>query len=99
MTVVVSSDTDIYISPGLYGDCLPTSATGKAADSFRAEHLRSLLSMLVLFMLAQRAAKGTAPTGRARPMRRTRQRRATGGRRLRAGIHVTWTLGPIVKVT
>ncbi|MYU21482.1 hypothetical protein GTY84_06460 [Streptomyces sp. SID8352] len=24
VTVVVSSDTDIYISPGLYGDCLPT---------------------------------------------------------------------------
>ncbi|GHF91291.1 hypothetical protein GCM10018783_72670 [Streptomyces griseosporeus] len=39
MTVVVSSDTDIYISPGLYGDCLPTGATGKAADSFRAGRL------------------------------------------------------------
>ncbi|GGX62652.1 hypothetical protein GCM10010510_03820 [Streptomyces anandii JCM 4720] len=73
MTVVVSSDTDIYISPGLYGDCLPTSATGKAADSFRAEHWLSLLSMLVPFMLAQRAGKGTPPCGRARPMRRTRQ--------------------------
>ncbi|MYT05316.1 hypothetical protein GT021_12465 [Streptomyces sp. SID5470] len=36
VTVPVSSDTDIYISPGLYGDCLPTGATGKAADSFRA---------------------------------------------------------------
>ncbi|QHC29118.1 hypothetical protein GR129_10040 [Streptomyces sp. HF10] len=36
LTVVVSSDTDIYISPGLYGDCLPTSATGASADSFRA---------------------------------------------------------------
>ncbi|MBO4258290.1 hypothetical protein GRC12_31115 [Streptomyces griseorubiginosus] len=36
VTVLVSSDTDIYISPGLYGDCLPTVATGKAADSFRA---------------------------------------------------------------
>ncbi|GGJ47455.1 hypothetical protein GCM10010121_068420 [Streptomyces brasiliensis] len=36
VTVVVSSDTDIYISPGLYGDCLPTSATGGSADSFRA---------------------------------------------------------------
>ncbi|GHE88944.1 hypothetical protein GCM10014715_51910 [Streptomyces spiralis] len=57
MTVVVSSDTDIYISPGLYGDCLPTSATGKAADSFRAEHMLFLLSMLVLFMLAH------APSG------------------------------------
>ncbi|GGT01714.1 hypothetical protein GCM10010270_86760 [Streptomyces violaceus] len=36
LTVVVSSDTDIYISPGLYGDCLPTGPTGGAADSFRA---------------------------------------------------------------
>ncbi|QER88567.1 hypothetical protein F3L20_24360 [Streptomyces tendae] len=36
VTVVVSSDTDIYISPGLYGDCLPTVATGGTADSFRA---------------------------------------------------------------
>ncbi|GGW42273.1 hypothetical protein GCM10010340_20210 [Streptomyces griseoloalbus] len=36
MTVLVSSDTDIYISPGLYGDCLPTVATGGTADSFRA---------------------------------------------------------------
>ncbi|GGW27277.1 hypothetical protein GCM10010350_08110 [Streptomyces galilaeus] len=34
MTVLVSSDTDIYISPGLYGDCLPTVSTGGAADSF-----------------------------------------------------------------
>ncbi|TXS78250.1 hypothetical protein EAO76_07455 [Streptomyces sp. sk2.1] len=24
LTVVVSSDTDICFSPGLYGDCLPT---------------------------------------------------------------------------
>ncbi|POX57601.1 hypothetical protein C3492_42545 [Streptomyces sp. Ru62] len=40
VTVVVSSDTDIYISPGLYGDCLPTSATGASADSFRAGHSR-----------------------------------------------------------
>ncbi|GGP35547.1 hypothetical protein GCM10010247_04270 [Streptomyces calvus] len=39
MTVVVSSDTDIYISPGLYGDCLPTVATGGTADSFRAGRL------------------------------------------------------------
>ncbi|MWA10638.1 hypothetical protein E5671_15850 [Streptomyces sp. BA2] len=37
LTVVVSSDTDICFSPGLYGDCLPTVATGGAADSFRAE--------------------------------------------------------------
>ncbi|MQL64174.1 hypothetical protein F6Q10_16660 [Streptomyces vinaceus] len=36
VTVVVSSDTDIYISPGLYGDCLPTVATDGAADSFQA---------------------------------------------------------------
>ncbi|AXL88225.1 hypothetical protein C4J65_07675 [Streptomyces sp. CB09001] len=35
VTVVVSSDTDIYISPGLYGDCLPTVPTGGTADSFR----------------------------------------------------------------
>ncbi|GAA2608156.1 hypothetical protein GCM10010424_70510 [Streptomyces lienomycini] len=35
MTVVVSSDTDIYISPGLYGDCLPTVSTDGAADSFQ----------------------------------------------------------------
>ncbi|TFV31908.1 hypothetical protein E4K10_11795 [Streptomyces sp. T1317-0309] len=27
VTVGVSSCTDIYISPGLYGDCLPTIAT------------------------------------------------------------------------
>ncbi|TGB16277.1 hypothetical protein E2651_00330 [Streptomyces sp. MZ04] len=37
LTVVVSSDTDICFSPGLYGDCLPTVATVGAADSFRAE--------------------------------------------------------------
>ncbi|TGN77887.1 hypothetical protein E5083_11800 [Streptomyces bauhiniae] len=36
VTVLVSSDTDIYISPKLYGDCFPTSATGAPADSFRA---------------------------------------------------------------
>ncbi|PWI18856.1 hypothetical protein DI272_35485 [Streptomyces sp. Act143] len=48
VTVLVSSDTDIYISPGLYGDCLPTGATGKAADSFRAG--RRLYG--VFFMLA-----------------------------------------------
>ncbi|MYR44690.1 hypothetical protein GTW67_22305 [Streptomyces sp. SID5910] len=35
VTVVVSSDTDIYISPGLYGDCLPTVPTDGAADSFQ----------------------------------------------------------------
>ncbi|NDK28252.1 hypothetical protein FSY75_28120 [Streptomyces sp. TR1341] len=44
LTVVVSSDTDIYISPGLYGDCLPTSATGASADSFRAgRHVVAIL--------------------------------------------------------
>ncbi|OSP43789.1 hypothetical protein B7767_08245 [Streptomyces sp. 13-12-16] len=41
VTVVVSSDTDIYISPGLYGDCLPTVATGGTADSFRAGRVTS----------------------------------------------------------
>ncbi|MYV94449.1 hypothetical protein GT350_30165 [Streptomyces sp. SID1034] len=35
LTVVVSSDTDICFSPGLYGDCLPTVATGGAPESFR----------------------------------------------------------------
>ncbi|QFZ76790.1 hypothetical protein GFH48_29140 [Streptomyces fagopyri] len=39
LTVVVSSDTDICFSPGLFGDCLPTIATAGAADSFRAESL------------------------------------------------------------
>ncbi|MPY53888.1 hypothetical protein FPZ41_37145 [Streptomyces sp. K1PN6] len=43
VTVVVSSDTDIYISPGLYGDCLPTCPTGRAADSFRAGRFPSRL--------------------------------------------------------
>ncbi|MYR61731.1 hypothetical protein GTY54_37850 [Streptomyces sp. SID625] len=61
VTVVVSSDTDIYISPGLYGDCLPTSSTGGAAHSFRAGRVlfgvprgstRVLLVPLVHFMLA-----------------------------------------------
>jgi hypothetical protein len=54
VTVVVSSDTDIYISPGLYGDCLPTSATGKAADSFRAGRL----SFGSFFMLAHGLRSG-----------------------------------------
>ncbi|QEV11874.1 hypothetical protein CP974_07375 [Streptomyces fradiae ATCC 10745 = DSM 40063] len=36
LTVVFSSDTDICFSPGLFGDCLPTVATGGVADSFRA---------------------------------------------------------------
>ncbi|TXS50860.1 hypothetical protein EAO77_23215 [Streptomyces sp. t39] len=39
LTVVFSSDTDICFSPGLYGDCLPTIATGVAADSFRSRGL------------------------------------------------------------
>jgi hypothetical protein len=43
VTVPVSSDTDIYISPGLYGDCLPTVVTDGAADSFRAGHFSSRL--------------------------------------------------------
>ncbi|MPY46784.1 hypothetical protein FNH04_44895, partial [Streptomyces phyllanthi] len=45
LTVVVSSDTDIYISPGLYGDCLPTSATGGTADSFRAQRISLRVSL------------------------------------------------------
>jgi hypothetical protein len=52
--VLVSSDTDIYISPGLYGDCLPTGATGKAADSFRAGRRFFAAS----FMLAHAMASG-----------------------------------------
>ncbi|QFQ96689.1 hypothetical protein F9278_11155 [Streptomyces phaeolivaceus] len=44
VTVPVSSDTDIYISPGLYGDCLPTIATAGAPDSFRGARIRSRLS-------------------------------------------------------
>ncbi|MFJ8633578.1 hypothetical protein [Streptomyces sp. NPDC093568] len=51
MAVLVSSDTDIYISPGLYGDCLPTSATGRAADSFRAGHVNCLCLTLGAFTL------------------------------------------------
>ncbi|GKQ37993.1 hypothetical protein ALMP_45270 [Streptomyces sp. A012304] len=52
VTVVVSSDTDIYISPGLYGDCLPTVRTGGAADSFRAEDRVSTSFLFLPFMLA-----------------------------------------------
>jgi hypothetical protein len=58
VTVVVSSDTDIYISPGLYGDCLPTGVTGGAADSFRASP-GFLLG--VLFMLAHASPGGQRP--------------------------------------
>ncbi|MEK8142693.1 hypothetical protein NKH18_12050 [Streptomyces sp. M10(2022)] len=45
LTVVVSSDTDICFSPGLYG-LLADCATVEAADSFLAERLP------VPFMLA-----------------------------------------------
>ncbi|GAA2934160.1 hypothetical protein GCM10010524_69850 [Streptomyces mexicanus] len=90
MTVVVSSDTDIYISPGLYGDCLPTSATGEAADSFRAGRVLVLLSTLVPFMLAH------APGSGQRPERVTDSsvdgRRPPRRPRAAPGIHVTPTL-------
>ncbi|OSZ59334.1 hypothetical protein OQI_16820 [Streptomyces pharetrae CZA14] len=59
VTVVVSSDTDIYISPGLYGDCLPTVATGGAADSFRDGPESFLLGFF--FMLAHARAGGQRP--------------------------------------
>ncbi|AZS87731.1 hypothetical protein ELQ87_28525 [Streptomyces griseoviridis] len=83
VTVLVSSDTDIYISPGLYGDCLPTWSTVGAADSFRAEH-RSLRSACLFgchFMLAHTrgSEQRPPPPGTA------------------AGIHVTWTLSPSSK--
>ncbi|GHB13603.1 hypothetical protein GCM10010330_79380 [Streptomyces tendae] len=58
MTVVVSSDTDIYISPGLYGDCLPTVSTDGAADSFRADRVFVLGAP---FMLAHAPADGQGP--------------------------------------
>ncbi|GED87456.1 hypothetical protein TNCT6_45410 [Streptomyces sp. 6-11-2] len=74
MTVVVSSDTDIYISPGLYGDCLPTSATGKATESFRAGRVLFLFfSRLVHLMLAHGWESG--------------QRPVDGGRRGAGGAH------------
>ncbi|TPQ17434.1 hypothetical protein FGD71_036485 [Streptomyces sporangiiformans] len=60
LTVVVSSDTDICFSPGLYGDCLPTGATDGAADSFRAEHV-SFGSRFSLLMLAHAIASGKRP--------------------------------------
>ncbi|GHB59829.1 hypothetical protein GCM10010377_58600 [Streptomyces viridiviolaceus] len=56
MTVVVSSDTDIYISPGLYGDCLPTVATGGTADSFRVGP--GSFSPACSFMLAHGPERG-----------------------------------------
>ncbi|MYS50135.1 hypothetical protein GTW46_08660 [Streptomyces sp. SID6013] len=81
VTVVVSSDTDIYISPGLYGDCLPTVSTDGAADSFRA---RPSLCLGVPFMLAHAPADGqrlwTAAANGAGTAART------------PGIHVTPTL-------
>ncbi|GAA2987868.1 hypothetical protein Sfulv_14510 [Streptomyces fulvorobeus] len=51
LTVVVSSDTDICFSPGLYG-LLADVATVGASDSFRAG------ACLFLFMLAHRTREG-----------------------------------------
>ncbi|OQR64352.1 hypothetical protein B6E66_09470 [Streptomyces maremycinicus] len=76
LTVVFSSDTDIYISPGLYGDCLPTSSTAGAADSFRAEESCFHFFLFLPFMLAH------VRSGEQRPPDRRRQGR---------GIHVTST--------
>ncbi|MPY59395.1 hypothetical protein FNH08_20160 [Streptomyces spongiae] len=59
VTVVDSSDTDIYIAPGLYGDCLPTCPTGRAADSFRAERI-----LRVSLHARTWAAERTSPCGR-----------------------------------
>ncbi|QCB22233.1 hypothetical protein EF913_25285 [Streptomyces sp. WAC04189] len=56
VTVVVSSDTDIYISPGLYGDCLPTVPTDGAAYSFRAGAVS--FSSARPFMLAHAPGSG-----------------------------------------
>ncbi|QFX84371.1 hypothetical protein GEV49_28310 [Streptomyces sp. SYP-A7193] len=94
VTVVVSSDTDIYISPGLYGDCLPTDSTDGAADSFRAGP--SLCPRcLPCSHTPPPAVRGcgrrlwTAGPGRSAPGR---------GRTVRAtGIHVTRTLWPSSK--
>ncbi|EDY45987.1 hypothetical protein SSBG_03844 [Streptomyces sp. SPB074] len=36
LTVVVSSDTDICFSPGLYGDCLPTFQPARSGSYSRA---------------------------------------------------------------
>ncbi|RDD90212.1 hypothetical protein DVZ84_05735 [Streptomyces parvulus] len=80
VTVLVSSDTDIYISPGLYGDCLPTVSTGGAADSFRAG---PSLCPRRPFMLAH------VPLGGQRPGARGAFRD-----RLGTGIHVTPTQWP-----
>ncbi|GHB23962.1 hypothetical protein GCM10010392_60540 [Streptomyces clavifer] len=51
LTVVVSSDTDICFSPGLYG-LLADGPTIGAADSFRAKRLS------VPFMLAHHSPEG-----------------------------------------
>ncbi|KAA0931857.1 hypothetical protein FGF04_23615 [Streptomyces apricus] len=82
LTVVVSSDTDICFSPGLYGDCLPTVATVGAADSFRAGRR--------VFVFSSHAR---TPAGK----RRTSCGQATADAppaplETLHGIHVTWTL-------
>ncbi|QEV38920.1 hypothetical protein CP978_10420 [Streptomyces nodosus] len=88
VTVVVSSCTDIYISPGLYGDCLPTGATGAAADSFRAGSMSFRFSLMLAHPAepAQRPVDGPRPSEGRRP--------PAGGSMSRSGIHVTWTLSP-----
>ncbi|QIP70014.1 hypothetical protein EZV63_08950 [Streptomyces sp. VN1] len=69
VTVVVSSDTDIYISPGLYGDCLPTVSTAGAADSFRARRvfLLGVLSPSCSHTPPRAVSARRAPAGEARP--------------------------------
>ncbi|MYQ31257.1 hypothetical protein GTY64_01335 [Streptomyces sp. SID8376] len=86
VTVVVSSDTDIYISPGLYGDCLPTVATDGAADSFRAG---------CVFSSAPSSCSHT-PCG-AETVACRGSPELAGNERAVAGIHVTWTLWPSSK--
>ncbi|MYY86445.1 hypothetical protein GT044_35255 [Streptomyces sp. SID335] len=76
LTVVVSSDTDICFSPGLYGDCLPTVATGGAADSFRAERLRLTPSC------SHMARRGTAGRRTANASHRHYGHRQTDTKRL-----------------
>ncbi|EFK99312.1 hypothetical protein GTY68_01575 [Streptomyces sp. SID4926] len=44
LTVVVSSDTDICFSPGLYGDCLPTFQPARSGSYSRAATDRVLSS-------------------------------------------------------
>ncbi|GAB3178588.1 hypothetical protein GCM10027162_29850 [Streptomyces incanus] len=101
MTVVVSSDTDIYISPGLYGDCLPTVATGGAADSFRAGNVFSRLRPHA------RTRPGKRKTVHPAPFRTPLQKPPPepsgpaggneGNERASAGFHVTRTLWPSSK--